>query len=71
MFPQTRHIHRFAVAEQSPHVDRVDEGFVNGAGIEDREFAGVGWDDRSVCEYRHTGHLQEILALVSLEGYLA
>lgn len=58
MFPQIRQIQRFAVAEQSAHVDNVEEGFVNGVGMDERAFAGVGWDDKSVCEYRHTGHLQ-------------
>lgn len=56
MLPQIKQIQRFVVDWQDEQADKVGaDGLANG--IERVEEAALGWDDRSVCEYRHTGHL--------------
>lgn len=46
------------VEEQEEHVDRVGVGgFAKGMVRADED--EDGWDDRRVCEYRQTGHLED------------
>jgi len=50
------------VDEQSAHVEReVVAVFANGMGRE-RDVDDVGCEERSVCEYRQTGHLVIIMS---------
>ena len=64
MLPQMRQIHKLdddgESGGQSTHCeDDVEE---KGIGIVEREvLADVGWEDRSVWEYRQTGHLCMLL----------
>jgi hypothetical protein len=59
MLPQIRQIQRLVVDSQEEHADKVGaDGFANGMeGAEEEET--LGCDDMSVCEYRHTGHLDK------------
>ena len=70
MLPQIKQIQRFELLaeEAEPGVGggqaeqyEVEAVDVNGMGTLERDvFAEVGWEDISVCEYRHTGHLQQL-----------
>lgn len=59
MFPQIKQIQRFVVEEHIEQLDMVGlEVSENGIGLVPRvDVDGVGCEDRSVWEYRHTGHL--------------
>jgi hypothetical protein len=58
MLPQIRQIQRLVVDSQEEHADKVGaDGFANG--MEGAEEETLGCDDMSVCEYRHTGHLDK------------
>jgi len=59
MLPHIKHIHKFVEEEQSAHVEREGVAFENGIGRE-REVDEVGCEERSVCEYRQTGHLVHV-----------
>lgn len=66
MVPHIRQIHRLVVDEQVEHEARVSlDGAENGMGTVERlDDEDVGWEVRRVCEYRHTGQLQNCIRIM-------